>query len=230
MTRRLTPAASLLQLKGLGEFAVDSTTHSVTLRVEDTNGPVRLAKVTVSEGEAELGFARSDLEGQVSFDIAPGAYSISVEANGRPAVQLPLTVEGDASDTIEVSLPGYVVGRVQDEKGQPIPCKVEFIGQGDTPNPFFGPDTFVHSIHNLRYSANGQFRQEIAPGRYAVVVSHGNEYDAVFSTIDVTLKAKRLNCKPCCVDRSTPPVGSAPTSTAIPARRATTLQASVVEC
>ena len=39
------------------------------------------------------------------------------------------------------------------------------MGQGDTPDPYFGPDTFVYGIHNLRYTPNGQFRQEIAPGR-----------------------------------------------------------------
>ncbi len=186
VSRRLTPAASLLQLKGLTRSS-GSTTHAVTLEVRDAKGPVELAKVTVSRDDVAHGFARTGGDGLAEFKIAPGAYSLTVEANGRPNVELPLTVEADTSDKIEVSLPGYVVARVQDENGQPIPCKVEFMGQGDTPDPYFGPDTFVYGIHNLRYTPNGKFRQEIGPGRYDVVVSHGNEYDAVFTTIDVAV-------------------------------------------
>lgn len=37
----------------------------------------------------------------------------------------------------------------------------------------------------MYYSHNGQFRQEIFPGEYDVVISYGPEYDAVFTSIKV---------------------------------------------
>jgi hypothetical protein len=83
---------------------------------------------------------------------------------------------------VHVDEPAYALGQITDEQGRRIPCKVEFIGRAPTATPSFGPDTYEEAIQNLVYSPHGQFRQAIAPGTYDVIISHGPEYDAVFTS------------------------------------------------
>ena len=48
----------------------------------------------------------------------------------------------------------------------------------------------------MYYSHDGRFRRELAPGSYDVIVSHGPEYDAVFTRVDVERgKETRLEAK-----------------------------------
>ena len=64
-------------------------------------------------------------------------------------------------------------------------CKVQFTGREGTPTPNFGPDSAIHGVRNVYYTENGTFRVPLAPGEYDVIVSHGPEYDAEFTTIKV---------------------------------------------
>ena len=52
-------------------------------------------------------------------------------------------------------------------------------------SPDFGPDSGEHAVKNVYYSHDGRFRRELEPGSYDVIVSHGPEFDAVFTRIDV---------------------------------------------
>jgi len=72
-----------------------------------------------------------------------------------------------------------VIGRVTDEKGHPIPCKVQFKGLGETPNPNWGPPSAPVWVANLVYTADGTFNVPISPGEYEVIISRGPEYDVV---------------------------------------------------
>lgn len=74
----------------------------------------------------------------------------------------------------------------KDSKEKP-PAPPTWIIPEDDPakHPYFGPDTGDTAVHNLRYSHNGKFRQEIGPGTYEVIVSYGPEYDAVYREITV---------------------------------------------
>jgi len=51
--------------------------------------------------------------------------------------------------------------------------RVEFRGKDGTTSPEFGPDSRAVTTHNLHYSHTGRFRQEIGPGKYDVIISHG---------------------------------------------------------
>ena len=101
------------------------------------------------------------------------ATNLAIPLNQRQVV---LTVDFD---------PGVVLGSISDGKGKPIPCKVEFKTQDDAPKLNFGSETGEFAVRNLIYTANGQFRQAIPPGKYNVTISHGPEFDAVFTEIDV---------------------------------------------
>lgn len=185
LRRKLIPANDLLELKGLVPHKSDRPHHRVQLAVTDPRRSVYLARVDVSSEGKAYGWARTGHDGRVSFTAPAGEYQVKVQANGRPATEVQLSVRDTTKQQIEVDLPGAVAAQISDDQGRPIPCKVEFRGQGSTPDPHFGPDTFVHGVQNLYYSASGRFRQHIGSGKYDVIISHGNEYDAIFTTIDV---------------------------------------------
>lgn len=185
LRRRLIPADNLLELKGHVARESDGPHFPVRLTVADARHSVYLAQIEVLSEGKKYGSARTGHDGVVEFVVPNGDYQVVVRSNGRPKKEIELKVDQAISRTVDVELPGYVAARIDDDRGRPIPCKVEFRGRDGTPNPDFGPDTFVHAIQNLYYTASGRFRQELAPGKYDVIVSHGNEYDAVFLTIDV---------------------------------------------
>ncbi len=116
--------------------------------------------------------------------------------------------------TITLDDAGYVVAHITDAKGGPIPCKVQFIDASPkeetktkakdkdknkegkdakdakapaaaSKDPFFFVDSGEHAVHNCYYSHTGQFKQEIGPGTYDVIISYGPEYDAIFTRIEV---------------------------------------------
>ncbi len=114
---------------------------------------------------------------------APGSLSVSAPGRGSKAVAL--APDAPASLSVELLEAGAVVARITDERGQTIPCKVQFIGRDGTKDPDFGPDSGEHAIKNVYYSHDGRFRRELAPGSYDVIISYGPEYDAVFTRVDV---------------------------------------------
>ena len=115
---------------------------------------------------------------------------MTVRAIGRPDATLSIDTRGidapkEFTRDVVLESPGYVAAQITDDKGHAIPAKASFFGRGGTADPFFGPDTGEVAVHNVYYTHNGRFRQEIDPGRYEAVVSYGPEYDAVFTEIEV---------------------------------------------
>ena len=107
---------------------------------------------------------RTDATGQLSSELPSGKYQVVVRALGRPEVTRDLEV-GDArvATTIPLDACGYIVGKITDAAGRPIPCKVAFFdkslsrryprneqGKYDpkTVKPYFGPDAGERAIHN----------------------------------------------------------------------------------
>ena len=150
--------------------------------------------------QASYGVGRTDAEGRVRARLPHGRWRVVVRAIGRGEASFPVNSlpdgagkrqphEGNVSPeiktTIKLRAPAYVAAQITDDADRPIPAKVAFFGKGDTPDPFFGPDTSDVAIHNLRYTHDGRFKQPIDPGRYDVIISYGPEYDAVFTEVDV---------------------------------------------
>ncbi|MEX2139418.1 MAG: CehA/McbA family metallohydrolase [Pirellulales bacterium] len=151
--------------------------------------------------KASYGLARTDAEGRIRAHLPHGKWRVVVRALGRGEASFPANslpdgagkknprggkVSPEINTAIKLPAPGYVVARITDDRDRPIPAKVAFIGKNGTADPFFGPDTSDVAIHNVRYTHNGVFRQQIAPGRYDVIVSYGTEYDVLFTEIEVT--------------------------------------------
>ena len=62
---------------------------------------------------------------------------------------------------------------------------MQFRGVEGTKDPVLGPPSGEHAVGNLYYSHDGKFEQIVPPGKYEAIVSHGPEYDAVFTPIEV---------------------------------------------
>jgi hypothetical protein len=188
--------------------------RSVRYLVTDPAGPVARAKVNFQRGGVAYGSGRTAADGSLAVELPQGEFEVKVEALGRPTVTTETGGDAQGEQKIALQACGYVVGAITDGAGQPIPCKVALFdesyaltyplgkdGKFDPKqmNPYFGPDAGDFAVHNLIYSANGKFRQELAPGKYDALVMRGPEYDVVYAKLDVqpgaeaslTVKLKR---------------------------------------
>ena len=80
---------------------------------------------------------------------------------------------------------GTVRGRITDAHGDPIPCKFELKPLAEGAKLDFGPETGEFAVRNLLYSPDGRIEKQIPVGKYAVTISHGSEFDAIFTEIEV---------------------------------------------
>jgi len=185
ISRRIFPGDSLLAIRGVANRLTGEPGVPFQLAVTDPAGPVAHAKVGLQRGGDTYATGRTDENGRLAFEIPGGPYELTIEGLGRT----PATLQGTAllatEAAVELDGCGYVEGKITDSDGQPIPCKIAFHGIEGADSPDFGPDSAAVAVGNLHYSHNGSFRQEIAPGKYDVVISYGPEYDAVFRKIEV---------------------------------------------
>jgi hypothetical protein len=137
-------------------------------------------------------WGRTNTDGRVQLATgdAPGELAVSAIGHGSRVIPLGPKVPGSLS--VELPEAAVVVVRITDALGRSIPCKVQFIGRDGTATPDFGPDSGEHAVGNVYYSHDGRFQRDLEPGSYDVIVSHGPEYDAVFSRIDAVRGKKVL--------------------------------------
>lgn len=185
VVRFVFPGSDLFEVRAVANRLNGEPQKAVTLRVKDGNGPVSDAEVEVLQDGRRYAWGRTGGDGQVHMHLPAGSYQATVSALGRPPASLNIDPSVAVDYSVDVASAGYVRGFIRDENGKGIPAKVQFRGTGGTPDPFFGPDSGEHAVHNLYYTADGRFRQALAPGSYQVIVSRGPEYDAVFSDLQV---------------------------------------------
>jgi hypothetical protein len=156
------------------------------VEVASPRGFVVGADVELSADGELFGSGRTNERGVVRFDLPAGKtkYAVGITAVGHQPAPKAIGWSTEAASgnteirhTVRLDAPARVIADISDSKGGPIPCKVQFIGVGETKSPFFFPDTGEHAVHNLCYSHNGRFAQAIAPGKYQVLISYGPEYD-----------------------------------------------------
>lgn len=187
LVRYIFPGRTLFDIHRVPEAVLGLPTASASVYVADAAGPIADADVILTpQGyEKPSAWGRTDGDGRIAVHGSRGTYNLLVKANGRPEVVQEVQLPAEADIKISMEQPGYVVAKITDEDGGPVPCKVQFRGRDRTEDPFFFIDSGEHAVQNLYYSHNGQFRQEIAPGEYDVIISRGPEYDAVFTQITV---------------------------------------------
>lgn len=184
---RLFPKKNLLEVNAQALAFEGESLSPVALSVtEGRRRPVADAELTLARNGAAFGSGRTGSDGRLQLSLPRGTYSGWVTALGRGSRAVFFNVEGRRVRTsVELPAAPRVAAHITDENGGPIACKVEFIGTEGTESPYFGPDTGEHAVHNLYYSHNGRFTQIVPPGTYRVIISHGPEYDAVFTRLEV---------------------------------------------
>lgn len=185
VSRKVFPAQNVLGVHAIANQIAGQSQKQVVLHVKDEAGAVDNARVTLAKDGKTYGWGRTSQDGQLAVELADGTYEATVHGLGRPVKKVTIDPGNSAEYNVELDNCGYVKAKITNEQGGPIPCKVEFVGVDGTASPNFGPDSRAVTTKNLHYSHNGDFRQEIGPGNYQVIISHGPEFDAVFTTIEV---------------------------------------------
>ncbi|HEX5446719.1 MAG TPA: CehA/McbA family metallohydrolase, partial [Pirellulales bacterium] len=183
LVRRIAPAPHLLALQTRAGKLLDAQQQPRKIVVRDTNdAPLTAADVVVRNGETIYGSGRTGQDGAIAFTLPDGEFEAEISSLGSGSK----TVKLAAGENL-VSLPaaGSVVADIRDSDDRPIACKVQFRGKDGAKDPDFGHQTGEWAVRNARYSEQGQFRQPLPPGKYQVIVSHGPEYDALFTEIEI---------------------------------------------
>ena len=185
LSRTLIPSGSLLGIQA--EFAqrTKNKTSNVSLTCKDKAGPIHNANIRLSRDGAFYGDIRTNGQGTVKFGLAHGKYTAVCSAQGRPDQTFELTCESAIEKTITFDRCGYVAARITNQQGRPIGGKLTFYGTGETKDPDFGPKQAAVRALNLFYALRGTFRQELTPGTYELIFSHGPEHDIVIKTVNI---------------------------------------------
>jgi hypothetical protein len=147
--------------------------------------PTADADVEIQIRDQLYGLGRTDAHGVLSFTL-PGDEDAVAIASATGQRERRILLAGEATRfQVALEAPGWVEIDVR-EGGVPVPCKVQIFGRAGTRDPSFGPDHLESWLGNLVYAVGGGERHKLGPGRYDAIVSHGPEYDAVFTSFEVT--------------------------------------------
>ncbi len=156
--------------------------RTVSVSVTDEDGrPLPGAELAWKEDGKEDFAAWTGAGGTALLGAPGGAATLSVSQTGR----LPKSakVGGPGPLSVRMGKRSYASFAVTDGEGRTIPCKVQFLGVETTPNPDFGPRQRADGCGNLWHSPSGRFTMPVPPGKYAVLISRGPEYDAAWRSV-----------------------------------------------
>ncbi len=192
-TRQIIAAKDLPEVWAIyDELTKAPATHPVTITLTDSSSqPIANARLTFSSSTQSRGTSVTNEDGIVTLRLPEGDWKIAATAAG-------ITLPESGTQSVSVNAGenmlamksaadfGLVTARITDGRGKTIPAKVQFIGSDPKQTPDWGPQTAEHFVGNLAYTANGKFSVSLLTGDYDIIVSHGPEYDAVFTTLSVT--------------------------------------------
>ena len=157
------------------------------LILDAKNKGITTARIVVPEGAKGIP-AYPDAEGKFSLKLPQGPVELQIEDLGRTQAKIAVTVGEGAALTPKVILTDAARIRfaISDESGKPIPCKAHFAPlDQDAPKLDFGPKWRAHGCVDQYMSENGQFTQQLPPGKYRVVVVRGPEYSHLEQEVTV---------------------------------------------
>ena len=181
VSRRIVPRQFLPEVHSHGQ-----PRRRVRLTLSDQAGQaVSNAILELTSDGKSYGVLRTNDDGRCIVRLPIGTTSATVHRYGEQLESQPreITVdEGEGLLKVDWQLenyhPGNLVLKVADGEGNPIPCKIEIVGQGNATSPDFGPETAEYAVKNLRYSPDGHCEQPLSAGQYLLRVSHGPEFSA----------------------------------------------------
>ncbi|WP_397568980.1 CehA/McbA family metallohydrolase [Schlesneria sp. T3-172] len=186
--RRLYPGKNRLEVNAIarGLTAGNSTAHQLVV-LNKRHRPIPRTLVEFKLGSTSYGTARTDNDGRLKVVTPSEPVTVDLSAFGNKiAANLPLKTDGQP-DVLTVDFdPGTVTATITDGQQRLIPCKVEFKPLDGHYKLDYGPESGEFAVRNLIYTPNGKFQRLIPPGKYAVTISHGPEFDAVFTELDIS--------------------------------------------
>ncbi len=136
--------------------------------------PVTTATLDVPFGKSTVpGY--TDAQGRFTFKLPQGGTELGIRDLGRPEVRWERQIPSDKELFLEPA--AGIRFEISGEDGKPIPCKAHFtpLDEG-APKLDLGPKWRAHGCVDQFHSENGRFTQQLAPGKYRVVVVRGPEY------------------------------------------------------
>jgi hypothetical protein len=201
-TRQIIVARDLPEIRAIHDELDGTPVHPVVIRLTDSTGePMTDARLTFSSGAETRGTCVTDSNGEASLRLPQRGWKIVATSAGVPlpeSGELQVSVAaGDNRFDIQSSADcGTVAATVTDGRGRSIPAKVEFIGSDEKLTPDWGPPSGESFVRNLAYTEDGEFDVRLLAGNYDVIVSHGPEYDAMFTTVNVVKgRTTKLNAR-----------------------------------
>jgi hypothetical protein len=180
------------------QFAVGTLVGKV---VDPEGNPVPEAEVEIVTDEGTL-TAYPMLDGTFRVDLPIGARELTAAAPGRGSARETVVLyEGqEIPATLQLKSLSAIRFDIRDEEGNSLPCKAQFHGLKDTPNPNLGPRDRAHGCVDQYHSETGEFQVALDPGTYTIRVTHGIEYSLLERTVllvegeilEVTGTLKRL--------------------------------------
>ena len=154
--------------------------------VDEAGKPVPSASVSLVHGKSVLP-AYPDASGQVELALPGANHHLLIEDVGRSPVEMEVTVPNrqTATHTVKLSAATRIRLAITDEAGRSIPCKVQFLAQGDTKPVDLGPVMRAHGCRDQWHSERGDFAVPLPAGKYRVVVTRGIEYSHLAQEVTV---------------------------------------------
>jgi hypothetical protein len=161
-------------------------------RVEGLLSDVNRQRLATGSIQIEIGknvlLAYPDKQGSFQLSLPEGRYKFVASDLGRIAVTAMVNVKADSVVKPAFGLPSASRIRfdITDETGKPIPCKAHFAPlDKEAPKLDLGPKWRAHGCVDQYMSENGQFTQQLPPGKYRVVVVRGPEYSHLVQEVTV---------------------------------------------
>lgn len=131
---------------------------------------IKFANLAIPVYPNDLGFFR--------VSLPKGTYSVAVQDIGRESVERSVEIAPkiETELSVELSSEAAIAFKILDELGRSIPCKAQFIGINGTKSPNLGPQNRAHGCVDQYFSERGNFRVQVPPGSYKVIVTRGMEY------------------------------------------------------
>ncbi|MBC7819580.1 MAG: CehA/McbA family metallohydrolase, partial [Planctomycetaceae bacterium] len=202
LTRHLYASSNVFQTHSLSRNLLDAAKPNppdTWVKFDSTIEDLHDCWLEVSQNESVLGrVSLGSLMGmhrqrkpsivQVTVRLEPGEYNAKLYHCGNIASQqrFSVTSTGGEIDFVGKVIPGRIDAHITDSLGDPIPCKIELKPLAEGAMLDFGPETAEFAVRNLIYSPDGRIEKELPAGKYAVTISHGPEFDAIFTEINVT--------------------------------------------
>lgn len=185
LKRRIYPGSNLVEVNAIAANlrSTDSATIQFTVKGKS---PIKGSLIEFKRDGQSYGTVRTDDNGIATAVLPRELLTADIQFCGRTIASNLAIPMNQPQATLKVDLdPAVVAGSITDGNEKPIPCKIEFKALGSDAALNFGPETGEFALRNLIYSANGRFHQSVPPGKYGVTISHGPEFDAVFTEISV---------------------------------------------